>query len=90
MFTTVELDVALVLAVKEALVAPTGMVTVAGTVASATSLLVRETMAPPCGAGALSVTLPTNEAPPVTVLGLSESEVRLGPVADGVTVSEAV
>ena len=90
MFTVVELDVALVLAVNAALVAPAGMVVVVGTVASAASLLARETTDPLWGAGPLSITLPPNEAPPLTVAGFSVREVRLGPDAEGVTVSEAV
>lgn len=91
MLTIVEEDVALVFPAKVVLVAPAGMVTADGTVARALLLLASETMAPLDGAGALSVTLPANADPPVTLPGLSVSEVRTGPgAADGVTVREAV
>ncbi len=80
-----------VVTVKAALVAPAGMVTVAGTVAAVVSLLERETMAPAVGAGPLSVTLPMEGDPPLTLVGFSVSEVRVGPDGGcGVTVSEAV
>ena len=81
-----------VVTVKAALVvAPAGMVTVAGTVATVVSLLERETMAPPVGAGPLSVALPVEGDPPLTLVGFSVSEVRVGPDGGcGVTMSEAV
>jgi len=80
-----------VVTVKAALVAPAGMVTVAGTVAAVVSLLERETMAPAVGAGPLSVTLPMEGDPPLTLVGFSVSEVRVGPDGGcGVTMSEAV
>ena len=80
-----------VVTVKAALVAPAGMVTVAGTVAAVVSLLERETMAPAVGAGPLSVTLPVEGDPPLTLVGFSVSEVRVGPDGGcGVTMSEAV
>jgi len=62
-----------------------GMVTLAGTVAAAVLLLERETMAPPLGAGPLSLTLPVEGDPPLTLVGFSVSEVRVG-----VTVRKAV
>ena len=82
----------LVFAVKDALVFPNGMVTLAGTAATPGLLLERETRAPPLGAGPLSVTEPEEDIPPTTGLGLKESEVRVGPPGGGcgVTVSEAV
>ncbi len=61
----------LVLTGKVVLVAPVGTVMVSGTVATLVSLLARETMAPPLGAGALSVTVPVEESPPVTLDGLT-------------------
>ena len=77
--------------VKVALVCPAGMVTLAGTVATPGLLLKRETTAPPLGAGALNMTLPVDGDPPLTLDGLSESEVRAGPEGGcGVTVSDAV
>ena len=66
---------------------PAGMVTLAGTVATAGLSLERETMAPPVRADPLSVTLPVEGDPPLTLVGFSASEVRVG---GGVTVREAV
>ena len=87
----VEAVTARVVTVKAALVTPAGMVTVAGTVAAVVSLLERETMAPAVGAGPLSVTLPMEGDPPLTLVGFSVSEVRVGPDGGcGVTMSEAV
>jgi hypothetical protein len=81
----------LVAAVNAALVAPAATVTLVGTVTRAGLLLVRETSAPPLGAGALRVTRPEDGDPPTTVLGVSVSDVRVGPaVGWGVTVREAV
>jgi hypothetical protein len=60
--------------VNVALVAPAGMVTLAGTVATAVLLLERETRAPPLGAGALSVTLPGEGDPPLTLVEFRVSE----------------
>ena len=80
-----------VVTVKVALVAPAGMVTLAGTVATAELLLESETRAPPVRADPLSVTLPVEGDPPLTLVGLSVTEVRVGPGGGcGVTVSEAV
>src|SRR2546422_11309010 len=62
-----------VFTLKVALVAPSETVTPAGTVAAAL-LLERETRAPPLGAGARSVTVPVEERPPVTLVGLRLSE----------------
>jgi hypothetical protein len=71
MITEVDDDTGLVLTGKVVLVAPVGTVMVSGTVATLVSLLARETMAPPLGAGALSVTVPVEESPPVTLDGLT-------------------
>ena len=76
----------MVLTVKVALVALPGTVTLAGTLATPGLLLDRLTTAPPLGAGALSVTVPVEELPPVTLDGLRLSAESVG----GVTVSEAV
>src|SRR6267143_1793437 len=87
----VETVTAKVVTVNVRLAAPGGMVTVAGTVAAAVLLLERETRAPPVGAGPLSVTLPMEGDPPLTLVGFSVSEVRVGPDGGcGVTISEVV
>src|SRR6266478_3322047 len=88
MVTGVDAVTALVLTVNVALLAPAATVTLAGTVA-VDVLLERETAAPPLGAGPLSVTVPVEGDPPVTLVGFSVSEERVGR-ACGSTVSEAV
>ena len=86
--TGVDVVTALVLTVNVALLAPAATVTVAGTVAVDVLLLERETTAPPMGAGPLSITVPVEGDPPVTLVGFSVSEERVR--AGGSTVSEAV
>ena len=61
---------------KVALKEPAGTVTLAGTVALAL-LLDSDTTAPPAGAPLLSVTVASEELPPVTVVGLSVSELTV-------------
>jgi hypothetical protein len=81
---------AIVLMVKFELVAPAGTVTLAGTVAADVLSLASEMVRPPAGAALLSVTVPVDETPPVTVAGFSESADRLtvgGEAAGGVIVS---
>jgi hypothetical protein len=87
--TGVELVTVVVLTVNVALVAPEAIVTLAGTVAAAAPLE-RLTTAPLLGAGPLRVTVPVEEEPAVTLLGLSAIEERVGDVPAGVTVSDAV
>ena len=53
---------------KAVLVAPWGTVTLAGTVAAAL-LLESKTVAPPTGAGLLTVTVPVVGAPPIRLEG---------------------
>lgn len=77
---------------KVALVAPAGTVTLAGTVA-ALLLLDSVTPNPPAGAAAVNVTVPWADAPPTTLVGLTdtaESDAAGGGGAGGVTVSAAV
>jgi len=75
-------------AVKVALVAPAGTVTLAGTVATVASLLESVTTAPPAGAAALRVTVPIEVLPLVTLTGLRLTEDKVAAGA-GVTVSMA-
>jgi hypothetical protein len=72
--TVVDTTTALVLTVNDAVVAPAATVTLEGTVATDVLLLESATCAPPVGAGPLSVTVPVEEFPPVTVVGFRESE----------------
>ena len=85
--TGVEAATALVVTAKVAPVAPAATVTLPATVATARLLLDSVTGAPPAGAGPFSLTVPVGEAvPPVTLAGLTLSEVGIG----GTTVSVAV
>ena len=86
MVTEAEAVTAKGVTVNVALVAPAGIVTLAGTVATTVLLLVRETTAPPVSAGPLSMTLPVEGDPPLTLVGFSVSMVRVG---GGVTVRVA-
>ena len=86
MVTTVEEPTGLVLTGKVAVVPPAGTVTLAGTLATPGLVLESDTTVPPLGAGALSVAVPVEELPPVTLDGLRVSAESVG----GVTVSEAV
>jgi hypothetical protein len=71
-------ETAFVEMLKVALLAPAARLIDAGTGARHCLLLVSETVAPPVGAGAESATVPTEEAPPVTVAGLSTSDASDG------------
>ena len=62
--------------VKAAVVDPAGTVTLAGTNAGV-PLVHSETAMSPAGAGPLSVTVPVAEAPPVTVVGFTETDERV-------------
>jgi hypothetical protein len=63
----------LVVMVNVAVVAFAATVTLAGTCAAAVLLLDRVTTAPPAGAGPFSVTVPVDEMPPTTEVGLRET-----------------
>ena len=78
MVTGVDMVTALVVTVNVALLAPAATVTLAGTVAVDVLLLERETAAPPVSAGPLSVTVPVEGDPPVTLVGFSVTEERVG------------
>src|SRR5467141_2360713 len=78
MVTGVDAVTALVLTVNVPLLAPAAIVTLAGTVAVDVLLLERETVAPPAGAGPLSVTVPVEGDPPVTLIGFSAVEESVG------------
>jgi hypothetical protein len=61
---------------KVAALAPAGIVTLVGTVATEVLLLRRLTCTPPVGAGPLSVTVPCDEPPDRTVLGARLSDAK--------------
>ena len=77
-----------VVTVNVAVVAPAATVTLAGTCAAAVLLLVSVTTAPPTGAGLSNVTVPVEETPPNTDVGLRLTELRVATGA--VTVKVAV
>jgi len=87
MVTEVVAATELVVTVKVALLAPAAMLTLAGTEAAAVLLLERVTTAPEGGATALSVTVPWDALPPITLVGFSVNEPTAGAV---VTESAAV
>jgi hypothetical protein len=63
-----------VLTANVALVAPAAMITLAGVRAAVVLLLESATCAPPVGAVPLSVTVPVDEFPPVTLAGFTASD----------------
>lgn len=71
------------LTVNVALVAPAATVTLAGVLATVVLLLDSVTTAPPAGAAPLSVTVPVEEFPPVTLVGFSVSDARVADAAAG-------
>ena len=75
--STVEAVTDVVVMEKVALVAPAATVTLAGTVATAVLALLRPTTAPPAGAPAVNVTVPCDELPPTTEVGVTLTEDKL-------------
>ena len=71
MVAVVEVLTPIVVTVNVALVAPAATVTLAG-VAAAPLLSESVTTAPPDGAAPVSVTVPCEELPPTTLVGLTE------------------
>jgi hypothetical protein len=88
MLAVVELATDNVVTANETLLDPAGTVTLTGTLAALVLLLVRPMTAPPEGAAPLRLTVPWDDAPPVTLLGLSESDDSAA-LAEGLTVSVA-
>src|SRR5437763_17164498 len=88
MVTALTAATALVVIGKVTVVALTGTVTVAGTVAALRLLLASVTIAPPAGAAAPRVTVPVLPVPPVTAVGLTLTPTN--PAAGGSTVGVAV
>ena len=90
MVAEVEAVTEVVVIVKLALVAPAATVTLSGTVVAA-ELSESVTTAPPEGAAALKVTVPVEELPPTTLVGLRlKPESVTAGAAVGFTVSTAV
>jgi hypothetical protein len=75
--TAVELTTGVVVTVKVALVAPAATVTLAGIVADVL-LSDRAISDPPGGAGPFSLTVPVDDEPPVTVVGVKVKEPSTG------------
>ena len=71
-----------------AVVAPETTVTLTGTVATEVLLLLIATRAPPTGAGPFSVTVPVDELPPRTDVGINVTELSVAGAA--VTANEPV
>jgi hypothetical protein len=71
MVTEVFEETGLVVMVNVAVVEPVDTLTLAGTCAALLLLLDRVTIAPPGGAAAANVTVPVDEVPPTTAVGLS-------------------
>jgi hypothetical protein len=88
--TGVDDDTADVVTVNVRLVLPAATATLAGTVAAAGLLLDSDTTVPPDGAALVSVTVPCELLPPVTLAGLNDSAESVGALAvPGFTVSTA-
>ena len=69
-----------VVTLNDAVVLPAATLTEFGTLAPA-RLLASDTVVPPDGASAVRVTVPVDEVPPKTVVGLRVTDSRLGPAS---------
>ena len=78
MVTKVDAETLLVVRLKPQIVAPAPTLTLAGTLATDGLLLDSVTDAPPCGAPAVSVTVPPPLLPPVTLEGLNARLCNVG------------
>ena len=76
----------LVVVVNVAVVAPAATITLTGTWAAAVLLLESVTTAPPTGAGPFKVTVPVEDTPPRTDVGLRLTEYRVAAVTVNVAV----
>ena len=74
--TSAVLATVVVVTVNVAVAAPAGTVTLGG-VDAAVESVESDTATPPLGAGALNVTVPVEEVPPVTLDGVSVSDVSV-------------
>lgn len=88
--TRVRAATAELFSVNVAPVAPAGIFALPGAPTTAVLLLEIATVAPPLGAGALRVTIPVVEKPPLIVAGFSDNEVRVVLDPPGVIAREAV
>jgi hypothetical protein len=86
MVTVVFVAAGLVVTTNVAVVALAGTVTLAGTCAAAVLLLESMTTAPADGAGPFKVTVPADELPPITEVGLRLTELRVAAVTVKVAV----
>jgi len=75
--TEVVLAIGMVVTAKVALVLLAAIVTVDGTAAANVLLLESVNVAPPAGAGPLSVTVPVEGVPPRTEVGLKENALNV-------------
>jgi len=81
MFTVLFTATAEVVIANVAVVLPAATVMPAGAWATLVLLLDNATVIPPVGAAPLSVTVPVDEVPPVTPVGLTVTEVRFTALA---------